>query len=280
MNQHEIQNYLSFQRQQQQKQEDACPLFYGGLAVVDSRFRVLAERGLDPREGREWALSAANLRLLSDQLTARNRVAVRNRSKILLFSGELLPLGLFAVLLPPGAREDAAGVLCYLSGSGGVTVTPSVRKCAAEPDPAEVMAAENELQLLDTVLRPAADIPLSESCRCVAGYAGCAVRLENPEAFRRTVPGCDRLRLTAFLLCAFLSLRRLDPDGPTLTVRDADTGPELVITYRLPGQPAAEDPFPFLRDPAFRGAFIDPPTAGVCRLRCAIDACTPARFVL
>lgn len=54
MNQHEIQNYLSFQRQQQQKQEDACPLFYGGLAVVDSRFRVLAERGLDPREGREW----------------------------------------------------------------------------------------------------------------------------------------------------------------------------------------------------------------------------------
>lgn len=270
MNQHEIQNYLSFQEQQQQKQEDACPLFYGGFAIVDSRFRVLAERGLDPHEGREWGLSAANLRLLSEHLTTRSRVAVRNRSKILLCSGELLSLGMFAVLLPPGTREAAAGVLCYLSGAGSVTVSPSVRKCAQDPDPADVMAAENELQLLDTVLRPKPDLPLSESCRCIAGYAGCAVRLEDLPAFPRAVPDCERIRLTAFLLCAFLSLRRLDPDGPTLACREAAGGPELVITFRLPDQPVVGDPFPFLCDPAFRDVVLEGPDSGICSLHCPL----------
>ena len=43
---YEIHNYLSFRKQQEHKQEKACPLFYGELAVLNSRFRILAARGM------------------------------------------------------------------------------------------------------------------------------------------------------------------------------------------------------------------------------------------
>lgn len=73
MKRYEIQNYLPFRRQQRSKQESSCPLFYGDFALVNSRFEVLASRGVHMPEGKRVSLSGVGHRFLSMHLTDRTR---------------------------------------------------------------------------------------------------------------------------------------------------------------------------------------------------------------
>lgn len=218
MNQHELHNYLPFNTQYRNKYEDSCPLFYGELAVADGDFRILTARGPSLCEGSRFALTDANKRFLFKTLTESRRVVLRRRSQIVLVSGELLPAGFYILLLPEGERNAVAGAMSYLAGMRDMILSAAARKAAEKSVGDEgFSAAEDEMTLLDGVLRPESGLSLAELCERIAFYAGCHIRFDD--SLRRvSLPELrsERIRLTAFLLCIFLILRKVDPDGADL----------------------------------------------------------------
>lgn len=269
-NQHEVHNYQSFRKQQEHKHEKACPLFYGDLAVLDSRFRILAARGMTLEQKTELLLPPAGQRFLSGNLSEGTRVAVRHPLGPLVFSGELLPAGLTVALLPIDRTAGVAGAMCYLSGSGRLAVSPQLRKLAPsgnDPDPC--MALENEMQLLDTVLRPETGVNAADYCRRVSEYAGCAVRIDADAAgLPLSVSAHDRARIAAFLLCSFLILRKQGLDGADVTVVNLGDSMEIGIT----GTPAVYQPeekaLTLPEDPAFAAATVETLPDGRIRFSC------------
>lgn len=225
MNQHELHNYLPFNTQYRNKYEDSCPLFYGELAVADSDFRILTARGPSLCEGSRFALTDANKRFLFKTLTESRRVVLRRRSQIVLVSGELLPAGFYLLLLPEGERNAVAGAMSYLAGMRDMILSAAARKAAEKSVGDEgFSAAEDEMALLDGILRPESGLSFAELCERIAFYAGCHIRFDD--SLRRvSLPELrsERIRLTAFLLCIFLILRKVDPDGADLAF-DCDGG--------------------------------------------------------
>lgn len=221
MNQHEINNYLSFKKQYKNKYEDACPLFYGDFALVDGGMRILAARGLTLCEGNVLALTDTNRRFLMKTLSESQRVVLRQRSGLFLIFGELLPAGLYAVLIPHGDKNEVAGAMAYLSQMQPLILAPAVRKLVREESStAETcMAAEEETAQIDGILHPEPGLSLAELCERVASYAGCHIQIDRSMPADAEPPaGHDRIRLTGFLLCAFLILRKHEPDGLTVSL--------------------------------------------------------------
>ena len=277
MKPYEVHNYLSFRRQQRSKQESTCPLFYGDFALLNSRFEVLASRGIHMQEGKRVSLSGVGHRFLSMHLTDRTRVATRDRSGVRIFSGELLPLGVTVTVVPHGELSRNATAMCYLSGHGGILVSPQLRKAvdmgsAWEPgvetgvfsdigslDPsceAECLAAENELLQLDAVLRPNGETLLANYCHCVADYAGCCIDLMCADDLRLSVCGRERGRLTVFLLCAFLAARKTASSGAEVAVSTAQN--RLCVNVRMHFSPSEQPPVRFLQSPLFESVSAVP----------------------
>lgn len=250
----ELNNYLSFVRQYRNKHEASCPLFYGDFAVADGRFRILAARGTAFREGSVFALTNANRRFLSEKLTAERQVVLRQRGRIVLVSGELLSAGLYVLLLPHGDRAEIACAMSCLSETRDMALSAAVRK-AAEGNfgDAALPDAEDETALLDGILRPEPEITAAELYGRIASYAGCHVRFDGLSA-STALPSlrCERVRLTAYLLCLFLLLRKTDPDGAEL-VLDRDGGADrFLIRSALPvPDELATAPDAFLCHPPF-----------------------------
>lgn len=243
MSQHKLNlnNFLSFRSLYRNKYEDACPLFYGDLAIADSAFRILAARGQAFHEGSRFILSETNKRFLSKNLTETRRVVLRQRSRLCWASGELLPVGLYVLLLPIGDRVGLAGAASYLSQTRELALTAAARKTAQDCQTEEgVMAAEDEMSLLDGILRPETGITMLELCERVAYYAGCNIRFDR-SIRELSVPQlhCERVRLTAFLLCFALILRKRDPDGAFLSIA-SDGGSRLRLTVVCKPLPAEE----------------------------------------
>ena len=211
MNQHELHNYLPFNTQYRNKYEDSCPLFYGELAVADSDFRILTARGPTLCEGSRFALTDANKRFLFKTLTESRRVVLRRRSQIVLVSGELLPAGFYILLLPEGERNAVAGAMSYLAEMRDMILTAAARKAAEKCVGDEgFSAAEDEMALLDGVLRPESGLSLAELCERIAFYAGCHIRFDD--SLRRvSLPELrsERIRLT-------LTWTMRSPEGPPL----------------------------------------------------------------
>lgn len=245
-------------------------MFYGDLAVLDSRFRILAARGMTLEQETELLLQPAGQRFLSGTLSEGTRVAVRHPLGVLVFSGELLPAGLTVALLPIDRTAGVAGVMCYLSGSGRLAVSPQLRKLAPSgSDPDKCMALEDEMQFLDTVLRPENGVNVPDYCRRVSEYAGCAVRIDADAAeLPLSVSAHDRARITAFLLCTFLILRKQGLDGADVTVVNLGDSMEIGIT----GKPAAHKPdgkaLTLPEDPAFASVTVETLPDGSTRFSC------------
>ena len=233
---YEIHNYLSFRKQQEHKQEKACPLFYGERAVLNSRFRILAARGMTLERKKELLLPQNGRRFLSATLTADRRIAVRHPLGILLFSGELLSAGMTVAVLPVGQTAGTAGAMCYLAESGRLAVSPHLRRTAPPAnDPEACMALESEMQALDSFLHPESGVRVPELCQRIAEYAGCDVRIDAAAAPLLSDSAHDRAEMTAFLLCAFLILRRQGQDGADVSVLSSGGGVRIAVA----GTPAA-----------------------------------------
>lgn len=277
MKRYEIQNYLPFRRQQRSKQESSCPLFYGDFALVNSRFEVLASRGVHMPEGKRVSLSGVGHRFLSMHLTDRTRVATRDRSGIRIFSGELLPLGVTAVITPHGNLFRNATAMCYLSEHGEMLVSPQTRKVAnagSAPEPdcgagedadfdgsdlsceAECMAAENELLQLDAVLRPGGETALADYCRCVADYAGSRIDLTCADDIPLSACGRRQGFLTVFLLCAFLTARKTVDSGAEVAVSTGQN--RLCVSVRIRFPSPNPTPLRFLQSPIFESVSATP----------------------
>ena len=276
MKRYEIQNYLPFRRQQRSKQESSCPLFYGDFALINSRFEVLASRGVHMPEGKRVSLSGVGHRFLSMHLTDRTRVATRDRSGIRIFSGELLPLGVTAVITPHGNLFRIATAMCYLSEHGEMLVSPQTRKVANAPAPepdhgaeedadfdgsdlsceAECMAAENELLQLDAVLRPGRETTLADYCRCVADYAGSRIDLTCADDILLSACGRRQGFLTAFLLCALLTARKTVASDAEVAVSAGQN--RLCVSVRMRFPSPNPTPLRFLQSPIFESVSATP----------------------
>ncbi len=254
MSQYELNNYLSFNTQYRNKYEKACPLFYADLAIADSEFRILAARGQGFAEGACFALSDVNKRFLFKTLTEKRRVVLRQRSRICVVSGELLPVGLYVLLLPHGDKVSVAGAASYLARTQDIVLSAAVRKlaetCLTE---AGFMEAEDETAMLDGILCPESGITMSEFCTRIAYYAGCRIRLDSAMRELR-IPHlrCDRVRLTAYLLCVALILRKCDPDGASLSIEGEGADCRLTaVCSPLPSEVDCPELFLALRYPPF-----------------------------
>ncbi|HBF15827.1 MAG TPA: hypothetical protein DDW30_09180 [Clostridiales bacterium] len=256
MNQNELNNYLPFQMQYRNKHTDACPLFYGDLVLADDSFRILAERGPSFEEGDTFPLTDVNKRFVFKTLTETHRAVLRQRSRIVLISGELLPAELYVILVPNGERNAVAGALSYLAEARGIVLSSAARKAAEKGITDEgVQKAENEMALLDGILRCEAELSLLELCERVAYYAGCHVQFGGA-LLHAGLPALrsERVRLTAFLLCLFLLLRKTDPDGAELILGDGGDLRRVLLRSRIPLSEAVGPAYAsVLRHPAFAG---------------------------
>lgn len=257
MNQHEINNYLSFKKQYKNKYEDACPLFYGDFAIVDGRMHILAARGLTFCEGGVFTMTDANRRFLMKTLSENQRVVLRRRSDLFLIIGELLPAGLYAILVPHGDKNEVAGAMAYLAQTKNILLSPAVRKLVREEDDSAepCIAAENETAQIDGILHPEPGVLLPELCERIAAYAGCRIEIDwsafgNPEP----LSGREQIRLTGFLLCAFLILRKHEPDGLTVSLRRDGCGWRMMVGSTFPlSEEMRDEVCNSLDHPAFDG---------------------------
>ena len=212
MNQHELHNYLPFNTQYRNKYEDSCPLFYGELAVADSDFRILTARGPSLCEGSRFALTDANKRFLFKTLTESRRVVLRRRSQIVLVSGELLPAGFYLLLLPEGERNAVAGAMSYLAGMRDMILSAAARKAAEKSVGDEgFSAAEDEMALLDGILRPESGLSLAELCERIAFYAGCHIRFDDSPRGEAFLTLCEQGKYHFMLWFAFAIRPHLSP---------------------------------------------------------------------
>lgn len=267
----ELRNYIPFQKQQEGKDEVACPAFCGDLAVLDDRFRVLAARGLFLKAETALSLPPTEREVVLRALTERDRIAVCVADGIAVFFGELLPVGLFLVLLPHGKTDAVARALCYLAERGGLTVSDAVRACACgRPDPQLCMELETELLRPALLLSADGDgIRMRERCHALSLYAGCAIRYgEDTDAPLMLSPSTCRL-LHAFLLCTLLELRRSCTDDALIELFARYGVPLLSVKSGVLPKRSCGSLFGFLSHPSFRACAVERTKDGrICLTLC------------
>lgn len=269
----ELRNYVPFQKQQEGKEEVACPAFCGDLAVLDAQFRVLAARGLFLKAETTLSLPPTERETVLRALTEQDRVAVCASDGVAVFSGELLSAGLFLVLLPHGKRGAVARALCYLAEGGGLIVSDAVRANACgRPDPQLCMVLETELLRPALLLSADGDgIRLRERCYALSRYAGCAIRYsEDTDApLLLSRPTCRLLH--AFLLCTLLELRRACVDDVLIELFARYGVPLLSITSGVLPKQLRGSLFGFLSHPSFRACAAEHTKDG----RICLSLCLP-----
>lgn len=234
------------------------------LAIVDPAdgYRTVAWRGRADSKGRglqlKKALAASEIDFLERALPICPRVVLvdRNGCAVLVWADLLQSAGVLVVLRPylPAGRVAVALQQMERRDFLLSPLLQAQEKPAKTVDTTENGILAEQLYYMDRMMKQDVACGIWAHCVRVANFVGCYLKRVASDTDRLPISDTDAKRLTAFLLCAFLVLRRRDgtpiaadtplSDVPTLLYRteqeDLASCPEVLSSHDL-------SRFPFLK---------------------------------
>ena len=243
-----------------QKDEAHMRVCREDFVLVDpaNGYRVVAGRGKGICEGEIFEplrkMPKAEREFMERALARHRRIFLQGRDGPILVFGELLAAsGLLLVLCP---RFDVLSVRrgLLLLRKNEFACSEKLEEHAPTPRRGDVSVCDCLQEIfyyLDRILLPSKDTALWTSAALIANFAGCRADFGAMPAESVALLPHDRLRLSAFLLCLFLSMRN---QSIAASVR-GELSESAVSISALPivpqGESFARSDF-FLRLPAFR----------------------------
>lgn len=273
MKQPEFNSYIPFSVYQRGKNEPTCHAFHEDFAILDAAsLRVLASRGPSLQPGEIPAIPAAEKRFLYRAGAEGHEIALRARAGVVVLRCDLLPLGLFAAILPHGTPEKIAGGLSLLLAGERPAFSPAVLKNAVTYDPEEICEMLREQKAkLDALLRIRTTLNPGWHLTSIAEYTGC--HLDSRSLSWEEIPVTPHafLRWTAFLLCLLLTLRRRNAESPVLSVSYAGDAERIQVDSEV-RKSKNDTLFAFADHPAFTGFNVRQERGGKVRISGALPA--------
>lgn len=213
------------------KKEDHMRLCYESCAVLDPAdgYRVIACRGKGIEINQPFApiasLSRSERDFLDASLGRHNRLFLSNGKEAILLCADLLPAtGLCLAIVPEGNPKAVYRVLHFL-GKDSFVSAPEHAADSLTPHVGDDAVYRRMSELFSCLEGIGARSPelFWTRVRWLSRFAGC--RLENMSLPREsvTLAAADDARLTVFLLCLFLSLRRKSTDGDRVELCEGQT---------------------------------------------------------
>lgn len=186
-------------------------------ALLDpaNKYRVLAGRGIDLKIGEPFApfaaLPASERDFMERALARTNRVLVNGKRGPLLIFGDLLPYsGLLFVVAPHFDERTLRRGLYWTAHAGFTAEIPIFEESLPlqREDEEVCRALEEMFYYLDRIFSDLPTPGLWTRTQLIANFAGCLLDQVQLPPEMPDIPRGERLRLTAFLLCAFFTMRR------------------------------------------------------------------------
>lgn len=247
------------------KQESSTRICHEDFIVIDPSdgYRILAARGVALEEGttlsKAWRVTKKELSYLECTLPRHRRVVLSGGNGPILVFGDLLDsTGLLFAVRPDWDAQTLLRGLRVL-GIKNVVISPSF----AEPNatiPIEPLLNQiSELfYYMDRIFDVQNDFQIGLWTRTIliANFAGCRLKCKDMPIDLPITSQMERERVTAFLICALLFMRKQSgavrasgvPEDPTLVCR-IELNPEDCGNGRLPDE--AQE-LAVLKLPAFR----------------------------
>jgi len=229
------------------------------FALVDPacEYRVIAGRGKDVCEGEVFApirsLPKSERDFLERALARHTRIFVQGQEGPILVFGELLTAsGLCLVLCPRFDTESVRRSLSLLQRTEFVFSLGSDEKVPTprNGDGAVCDYLQEVFYYLDRMLSASDEVRLWTSASLIANFAGCRADFDAMPSDLVSMLPLDRLRLSAFFLCLFLSVRQ----EAVAACAKGELSDEEVLIRVSPLAPTKEMhacTYRFLRLPAF-----------------------------
>ena len=230
------------------KAEQSARMFDEDLSVIDpaSDFCTVACRGIGSAVGRSmteaYGIDPAELAFLRHALASHKRILLRGKGRaVLLFADLLDATGLLLAAVPKLSAASAARLLRHLCRAD-FAITPAL--CAATgalqaEDKTSYDRLSELLYYTDRILSDDPNTGLWTRTLLTANFAGCLLETTSLPVHALTLSRDEQHRFTAFLLCAFLTLRNRDAAVQARTSKDGQETNE--ICYQLQIQPLSDD---------------------------------------
>lgn len=256
----EIRSYIPEAFFLDQKDKQHMRICREDLVLVDPAdgYRVVAGRGKESLAGEPFAplvrLSKSERNFLKQSLGRRMRLLLQGKNEpILVFSDLLEASGLLLVICPRYDTENLQRGLAllqkgeFVSSNGSGAGAPSPRN----GDAAVCSYLQELFYYLDRIFSVSEELRPWTTAALIANLAGCRADFAAMPTEAVALMPTDRLRLLAFLLCLFLSMRE-DAISATATGEISELSISLSASPLLPTGKASACSYRFLQLPAFR----------------------------
>ncbi len=221
------------------------------LVIVDpaDRYRAVTWRcHTDTKGGRflpKREIEASEFDFLERTLPFSDRAVLADRSgrAVLVWADLLQSAGVLVFMRP----HLSAGRVALALGQMERRDLPLSPRMQAQEKPAKTLdTTENsilaeQLFYMDRIMKHDISCGIWAHSVTVANFVGCFLKRVSPGIDRLLISDTDAKRLTAFLLCAFLSLRRRDG---SYMAADASLSDTPTVLYRAEQEELAEYPMP------------------------------------
>jgi len=228
----DLNSYLPESLLMRDKDQDHIRLSSEACAVLDpfDGYRVIACRGQGLSVGERFlpirSLPPAEQRFLDASLGQREHIFLQNgKLAVLLFSDFLSFTGLCLAILPQGDARAIRRVLHFL-GRDAFRSAPEHAEESVTPHAGDDALCRHMAELfyyLDRIGKPSASVDLRTRVQWLCNFTGIRLRDTRLPALSVSLTRAEEVRLTVFLLCLFLSLRRKSNHGDAIRVNEEKT---------------------------------------------------------
>ena len=263
-----VESYVPVESFYDGKREAAGKIFRDRFAVVDMNadFSVLAFRGENLQIGEPLALEDKETNFLKFSIARGKRVLAKTADGSALFFGDWALEGLVPVLLLQESCADLSAAANLLLYDRILLLEKQEKSNLSKRELNNLCLHFSEtLADCDRVFDEQNAVLFRRHAARIAAFAGCRADFSFLPFDSFALSATDLKKWTLLLLCLFLSLRGMNGEEPTLTLRE--TGRETLLSA-LDFAPAkdAEKQIPqrlsFLRHPAFANVEAEPAKEG------------------
>lgn len=251
------------------KAEQSARTFDGDLAVIApaNGFCAVACRGRACAVGQSmteaYGIDPAELAFLRHALASHKRILLQGKGgAVLLFADLLDTTGLLLAAVPKLSAASAARLLRHLCRAD-FAISPTLSAATGALQAEDKSSYDRLSELLyytDRILSDDPNTGLWTRTLLTANFAGCLLEATSLPVNAFALSRGEGHRFTAFLLCAFLTLRNRDA---TVAARTPEEGQGMDgIRYQLQIQPISRGggesglELPFTQIPALRDCFV------------------------
>ena len=258
----DIRSYIPESFFLEQKNRDHMRLCREDLVLVDParNYLVVAGRGKGIREGERFELMERLPReeteFLNSSLGSASLVLLQAKGAALLVFGDLLSASGLLLILCPRFEATAVRRGLLLLQRTDFICSPTLENTAPSPQGSDAAVCEylqDVFYYLDRILSPSHRIGLWTRAALTATFAGCPSEYRSLPVEDIPLPHPEKLRLTSFLLCLYLSIRAEALRACTEGEDSISSIALSVSLYEPQGVTKTEGDYPFLSLPAFRG---------------------------